>query len=214
MVAAGAAPVAGPHSPYITSQLITPQAGISGNGSWNCVSWEECGFSRGGSRCFHDRFNCFGGPFSSPYALLYYRGYGPGLYSMGYAGYGETGTSTVAPYNESPNNSPNNESPNNEPPSAPGTYVPNALTPSEPEAAPVPRSITLLALKDGTMCGVVDYWLDHGVLHYIASYGGENSVPLQSVDLDKTVELNSLTGIGFVLRNSRAVRPSVVPSPQ
>ena len=64
------------------------------------------------------------------------------------------------------------------------------------------------------MYGVVDYWLDHGVLHYIASYGGENSVPLESVNLDKTVELNSLTGIGFVLRNSPAVPPSLVPSPQ
>ena len=174
------------------------------------MSWEECGFSRGGSQCFQDRFHCFGSPFSSPYALLYYRGYGPGLYSLGYAGYGETTTSTVAPYNESPNN----ESLNNEPPSAPGTYVPNALTPSEPGDAPVPRPITLLALKDGTMYGVVDYWLDHGLLHYIASYGGENSVPLESVDLDKTVELNSLTGIGFVLRNSRAVPPSLVPSAQ
>ncbi len=62
------------------------------------------------------------------------------------------------------------------------------------------RRLTLLQLKNGSMYGLTDYWLEDGRLHYITSYGGENSVPIEEIDFDKTVQLNSERGVEFVLR--------------
>jgi len=85
--------------------------------------------------------------------------------------------------------------------------VPEAGMPAE-EAAPakpgaehqVARPITLLFLKNGWMGGLADYWVENGRLHYITSYGGENSVPLDQIDFDRTVQLNAERGVEFVLR--------------
>lgn len=71
------------------------------------------------------------------------------------------------------------------------------------EAAPAQgasRPLTLLQLKDGSMYGLTDYWLEDGKLHYFTNYGGENSVPFDWIDLDKTVQLNSERDVEFVLR--------------
>jgi hypothetical protein len=59
---------------------------------------------------------------------------------------------------------------------------------------------TLLQLKDGYMYGLTDYWVEDGQLHYFTSYGAKNSVPIERVDLDKTVRLNWERGVEFVLR--------------
>ncbi len=79
-----------------------------------------------------------------------------------------------------------------------------ALRESEP--APAPRPLTVLVFKDGSQYGVIDYWLEGGRLHYITSYGGENAVPLDQIDLEKTVQLNWVSGIEFVLRPKPAAR--------
>ena len=140
--------------------------------------------------------NCFGGSIFNPFFLPDGLRYGNGLYyGGGYYGY-PAGGQVV------------DESNGYEPPSAPGTYMPDALTPAEPEVAPAPKPVTLLQLKDGAMYGVTDYWLDHGQLRYVPLYGGVNSVPLLRVDIEKTVELNSANGIGFNLRNAPAARPA------
>jgi hypothetical protein len=144
--------------------------------------------------------NCFGNSFLNPFFSPYGLGDGAGLY-YGRGNYGFTSSGQTF-----------EESSEYEPPSAPGTYTPEALTPAQPEEQPAPLPVTLLALKDGTMYGVTDYWLDHGQLHYLASYGGENSVPLDRVDIDKTVELNSANGAGFNLRSAPAARPHRGPS--
>ncbi len=60
--------------------------------------------------------------------------------------------------------------------------------------------LTLLELKDGYMYGLTDYWVKDGQLHYFTSYGAQNSVPIERVDLDKTVRLNWERGVEFVLR--------------
>ncbi len=75
---------------------------------------------------------------------------------------------------------------------------------NEPPAPP--RPLTLLQLKDGTMYGLTDYWLDDGRLHYITSYGGDNSVPLERIDFDRTVQLNWERGVEFVLRPKPSTR--------
>lgn len=59
--------------------------------------------------------------------------------------------------------------------------------------------VTLLQLRDGSMYGLVDYWFEDGELHYTTSYGGQNSLGLDRIDLEKTVQLNTDRGIRFVL---------------
>jgi hypothetical protein len=59
--------------------------------------------------------------------------------------------------------------------------------------------VTLLVLRDGSMYGLVDYWVADGQLHYTTTYGGQNSVALNRIDLEKTMQLNAERGIHFVL---------------
>jgi hypothetical protein len=62
------------------------------------------------------------------------------------------------------------------------------------------RPVTLLQLRDGWMYGLVDYWVEDGQLHYKTTYGGQNSVELDRIDLEETVQLNADRGVQFVLR--------------
>jgi len=70
--------------------------------------------------------------------------------------------------------------------------VPTAQAKSEPPA-------TLLQLRDGSMYGLVGYSAADGQLHYTTTYGAQNSVALDRIDLEKTVQLNAERGIQFVL---------------
>ena len=77
----------------------------------------------------------------------------------------------------------------------------------EPDAAaPLPsdvgQPVVLLQLLDGPMYGLKHYWLEGTELHYVTTYGGENSVPLVRIDFAKTIQLNAERGIRFdVTRN-------------
>lgn len=89
-----------------------------------------------------------------------------------------------------------------EPPEA----VENDLPPSaeKPGAAvPLPsnaeESVVLLQLLDGLMYGVTRYWQVGTTLHYVTTYGGENSVPLERIDLANTQRLNAERGTRFDL---------------
>jgi hypothetical protein len=59
--------------------------------------------------------------------------------------------------------------------------------------------VTLLQLRDGSLYGLTEYWVTAGELHYVTTYGGESSVPLERIDLEKTLKLNEDRGIHFVL---------------
>lgn len=87
---------------------------------------------------------------------------------------------------------------------APAEVLPSeeATQPAKKEAGP----ITLLQLKDGSMYALTDYWLENGRLHYITSYGGENDLPMERIDLDTTVKLNYERDVEFVLRPKPARR--------
>lgn len=85
-----------------------------------------------------------------------------------------------------------------EKPSEAGRFVEGAPVPGAEQ--PPTRPITLLLLKNGWMYGLTDYWIEDGRLHYLTNYGGENSVPLEQVDFDRTVQLNAERGVDFVLR--------------
>jgi hypothetical protein len=41
--------------------------------------------------------------------------------------------------------------------------------------------VTLLQLRDGSMYGLTEYWVDSHKLHYFTTYGGEGSVPIQGI---------------------------------
>jgi len=59
-------------------------------------------------------------------------------------------------------------------------------------------------LKDGSSYGVTDYWLADGNLHYVTTYGGENSISVERLDLQKTVDENAGRGVNFTLYNEPA----------
>jgi hypothetical protein len=60
--------------------------------------------------------------------------------------------------------------------------------------------MTLLQLRDGSMYGLTEYWIEGDELHYVTTYGGQNSVPIQRIDFEKTASLNADRGVEFVLR--------------
>lgn len=61
---------------------------------------------------------------------------------------------------------------------------------------------TLIYLADGTNYAVTSYWLSGGDLHYVTSYGAENSVPIGQINLQRTVDANAAQGVQFTLRPS------------
>ena len=67
-------------------------------------------------------------------------------------------------------------------------------------SAPQPNSAeVVLWLKDGTVYGLRDYWFVAGKLYYVTNYGGENSIDMDRVDLQKTVDEDALRGVDFTL---------------
>lgn len=76
----------------------------------------------------------------------------------------------------------------------------SAETPAESKPA------AMIYLKDGSSYGVTDYWLSGGSLHYITNYGGENSIPAERLDLQRTVDVNAAHGVSFILSNQPAPR--------
>jgi hypothetical protein len=65
-----------------------------------------------------------------------------------------------------------------------------------PSAAP--SRLTLLALRDGRMYLVTDYWVDKGRLDYTTS-GVLHAVPLDALDMPLTRQLNAERGVPFIL---------------
>lgn len=59
---------------------------------------------------------------------------------------------------------------------------------------------TSLVLQDGSEFGLTEYWLVGDELSYVTTYGGRNSLPVQRIDLEKTLKLNAERGVKFVLR--------------
>jgi hypothetical protein len=67
-------------------------------------------------------------------------------------------------------------------------------------SVPLPNSAeVVLWLKDGTVYGLRDYWFVAGKLYYVTNYGGENSIDMDRVDLQKTVDEDVLRGVNFTL---------------
>ena len=65
----------------------------------------------------------------------------------------------------------------------------------------------VLFLKDGSVYALTDYWVAGGKLHYMTNYGGENSIDLDKIDIQRTVDVNSKRGIDITLRPAPAPAP-------
>ena len=143
---------------------------------------------RGGFGCFNFAFGPCGG-FGYGFGLGFGYGYG---YGLGY-GYWDGGYDiNPADFNAQDVTAPNPWM---------GDYVyEGSDEAAQVEAATAPGPLTVIYFKDGSSYGVRDYWMDGGQLHYVTSYGGENSVDADRVDLQRTVDENAKNGIDFTLR--------------
>ncbi|MGC1675631.1 MAG: hypothetical protein WA739_25445, partial [Candidatus Acidiferrales bacterium] len=71
----------------------------------------------------------------------------------------------------------------------------------------------LIYLKDGTTYAASDYWLADGQLHYIVSYGGQSTLNMDDVDLQRTVDENARRGVNFSLKpRPNSVNPQPGPN--
>jgi hypothetical protein len=115
--------------------------------------------------------------------------------SPGWSGYGSIGP-TEAPLPVSPGESDSVD-----------MNGANAEGNESQERAKRESSVTLLQLRDGSMYGLTEYWVEGENLHYFTTYGGEDFVPLGHIDFEKTVKLNADRGVEFVLRPKPAAAP-------
>jgi hypothetical protein len=80
--------------------------------------------------------------------------------------------------------------------------------PSESTYLPVPsdgntaddQDEAVLYFKDGTVYLISNYWLANNQIHYVTSNGAEHVVDMDSIDLQKTVDVNAKRGVAFTLR--------------
>jgi hypothetical protein len=74
------------------------------------------------------------------------------------------------------------------------------VTDSSNEAVSRLPQLTLIALKDGTIYGVTDYWIEGDHLFYALSSGTERAFDLNQVDWGKTTQIDAEIGIAVSLR--------------
>jgi hypothetical protein len=139
--------------------------------------------------CFFNGFNtvCFGQPFGNPF--FGHAGFLSPFGSFGFAGveaFETIDNSVAAPVGANDV----------------GPYSSDIVPEAQPAqaASPTQNPLGVIVLTDGTAYEVTDYWLDGGRLHYLTSYGGENSIPLDRLNLEETVNQNWQHGITFTLR--------------
>ena len=68
------------------------------------------------------------------------------------------------------------------------------------------RNLIWLYLKDGTAFGVTDYWLVDGQMHFSmvedeATKSAEHAIPLDELDLPRTIDVNTRRGFRIVFRD-------------
>jgi hypothetical protein len=163
----------------------------------------------GNSFFFGNSFNCFDGSFLlDPFLFGFYgSGFGAPLWFGGDAnppaliypaeepGPPDSSTSsTSAPAGNNLSSSPSNSESTAAPPANPPPE-----SPSDDQ-----RPVTLLQLRDGSMYGLTDYWVENAELHYKTTYGGQNSVSFERIDWEKTVKLNADRGVPFILSPNHA----------
>ncbi len=79
--------------------------------------------------------------------------------------------------------------------------APGVLTDSNSEAVSRLPQLTLIALKDGTIYGVTDYWVEGDRLFYALRSGTEGTFDLNQVNWGKTTQIDAELGIAVSLRS-------------
>ena len=148
---------------------------------------------------FDDAWNCGNDAFFfDPFFLGWSSGpllYGPAFGRTTWFESGRAPDSTVeSPTEPNPAYPPTDSDATNETPHSGANATPS------PNNIKAERPITLLQLRDGSMYGLTDYWVKEGELHYTTTYGGQDSVPFERIDLEKTEQLNEDRGVPFVLQ--------------
>ncbi|MFZ3244256.1 MAG: hypothetical protein WA185_04210 [Candidatus Acidiferrales bacterium] len=150
---------------------------------------------------------CFSGGFVNSCGIA---PFGLGLYDMdGGLGY-DYGDGYFYPTDEEPPPPPDNSTEDNAAPDFTLNYY-FMPPPDEAVAAAPQQPVIKLVLKDGTIFGVYSYWLDDDRLNYITTYNIQTSIPIEDLDLQKTVDLNEKLGVTFTLSNKP---PDQQPPPQ
>jgi hypothetical protein len=90
-------------------------------------------------------------------------------------------------------------------------YEPDSGSPGPATAPDVP--FVMLYLNDGTVYALTNYWVAGGRLHYVTQYGGENSVAMDQVDMQRTVDVNAHRGVPITLRPRDANAPAAPVTP-
>jgi hypothetical protein len=158
---------------------------------------------------FDPGFGCGGLGFGFGYGFGY-GGYGygyPGNFG-GYSNYGVGSYSGPADYD---NSGPSDNYSNSYSPDPAALQGSDQSSQATPPPAP---SATLIYLKDGTSYDVMSYWLDAGKLHYITNYGGESTIDMSQLDLQRTVDENARLGASFTLKPAPVTPAQVAPDSQ
>jgi hypothetical protein len=155
---------------------------------WNCPLY---GFGYGGGFGYGASFGYGGGP-----------AYFGGGSSYGYAG----GSDMNFQSNDSDSSAAGQDMPSPDGNSG-GDWLEVPDNNSQADVANA-QPYVVIYLHDGSSYAVSDYWLKDGKLHYVTSYGGENSVDANQLDLQRTVNENATHGITFTLRPTPATDSS------
>jgi hypothetical protein len=81
---------------------------------------------------------------------------------------------------------------------------PGATLDAATEDRALDKGVFLLVLNNATSQAVTDYWVADGYLEYISPDGTRSHIPLEALDLQKTVAQNAVRGLLFVLRSAPA----------
>ena len=79
---------------------------------------------------------------------------------------------------------------------------PGATTSAPTDEDKLDNGVFLLVLNNGANHAVTDYWVNDGYLEYISSDGIRSHIPLEALDLQRTVNQNAHRGLPFVLRSA------------
>ena len=64
------------------------------------------------------------------------------------------------------------------------------------------RPMIVVYLRDGSGYSALDYWVTHGTLHIVTTYGEQKTFLMEEVDLERTGKENAENGIHFSFRTS------------
>jgi len=82
---------------------------------------------------------------------------------------------------------------------APEPLTQQEAAPQSANASNANQPIVEVVLKDGIVFGVTSYWLLNDRLYYITTYQIQSSIPIDRLDLQKTVDMNWKRGVSFTL---------------